>query len=79
VAHNLKKELLSLINPLPLDDATPHPQAKPDLITIHLGTNDCDGGATPSEMADRMNALFGARSDGSLHLPLLSGFTMLLG
>jgi lysophospholipase L1-like esterase len=29
----------------------------PDVITIHAGTNDCDQGATTTEMVDRMNSL----------------------
>ena len=31
--------------------------AKPDLITIHLGTNDCDAKTPTTEMEDRMNTL----------------------
>jgi lysophospholipase L1-like esterase len=31
----------------------------PDLITIHLGTNDCNGGVKPAVMVDRMNSLLG--------------------
>jgi len=31
----------------------------PDLITIHLGTNDCNAKTTPADMVDRMNSLLG--------------------
>ena len=31
----------------------------PDLITIHLGTNDCNAGVNNSEMTTRMNTLLG--------------------
>ena len=31
----------------------------PDLITIHLGTNDCDANTEPSAMKDRMDTLLG--------------------
>mmetsp|Transcript_31162 Transcript_31162/g.81716 ORF Transcript_31162/g.81716 Transcript_31162/m.81716 type:complete len:261 (+) Transcript_31162:92-874(+) len=29
----------------------------PDLVTIHLGTNDCNGGVSPADMVSRMNSL----------------------
>eukprot|EP00038_Savillea_parva_P009950 m.186897 g.186897 ORF g.186897 m.186897 type:complete len:278 (+) comp16901_c0_seq1:37-870(+) len=32
----------------------------PDLVTIHLGTNDCNGNVPPSTMVERMNALLAA-------------------
>ena len=31
----------------------------PDLVTIHLGTNDCNGNTAPSVMVDRANSLLG--------------------
>ena len=33
--------------------------ARPDIITIHLGTNDCNGGHTLTQMTTDMNSLLG--------------------